>query len=166
MKTGLFVSMAFVIFAGAKSFGVETWDGCYQLYVPGAMYPAFCLDGTNEEGINGSGVRLVVFGTNTDRVIACAKSTTINLVDNSFQYIIGNQVELTLTPSVESKDESKPNAQSNGESKLGTAVLGKTTLKYARLQSDTAQRLLKKFYSEPRCQNVQDGEILNLKSNN
>lgn len=131
--------------------GSLSYDGCYQLFMPGAMYPAFCLSGTAEEGIGGAGARMVIFHTNTDRVIACSSSSSLAEYGNTFEFIIAGRKELilrtlTFDPAI----------------KMGDAVFGKTTLKYMQLDAATTKRLMAKWQTEPKCQGLQPGQIVNL----
>jgi hypothetical protein len=131
------------------------FNGCYQLYVPGSMYPSFCIDGTQEEGINGSGVRLVVFESNTDLIIGCALSSALSVSGDSLEFIVGNRKELIMS-------EVKP-IQSRLE---GTATFGKTSLKFIQIEESLSKRLLSKFYFEPKCVNLNIGEFIKLSLTN
>lgn len=129
-KIAMILGASVLSFASmSKASGLD-FDGCYQLYVPGAMYPAFCLQGTTEEGINGSNVRLAIFGTNTSRVIKCARSSASNVTANSFTYFINSREELRLTVK-----------EVKSGRRIGDAKLGNTTLKFMELDSSTMQRL-------------------------
>ncbi|HEX4925764.1 MAG TPA: hypothetical protein VFV50_16845 [Bdellovibrionales bacterium] len=106
------------------------YDGCYQLYTMGAMFPAFCLQGTAEEGIAGSSARLTIFKTNTAKVAACRKSSTIEVGMGTFTFNIAGRPEMILK-----------NVTTNNELKSGEAVFGSTTLKFTELSGEPAKRL-------------------------
>ncbi len=109
-----------------------SFDGCYQMYLPSTMYPAFCLDGTAEEGINGSGARLVIFGTNSSNVAHCSVSTSSVLWVNSYAFEIDGVTELKLE-----------NAYADYRGRVsGDVVTGRTRLKFMQLDGTTAQRLM------------------------
>ena len=144
-----FVAFAFAVSAPANA--AFDFDGCFQLYRPNVMYPAFCLDGTNEEGINGAGARLVVFGTNTDRIIACGKSSELRGGADSFEFVQKGKAELILKNVKQERFLE------------GDAVLGKTELKFLKIDAQTTQRLLAKFYDDKRCEGLEVGELRNLR---
>lgn len=129
------------------------FDGCFQLVTRGAMYPAFCLSGTNEEGINGAGVRLVIFGTNTDRVIACGLSSSLGGSEDSLEYIQNDVKELVLSEVKES-----------GGRLQGKATLGRTVLDFFQINQDDSSRLMQKFYDDKRCEGLAIGELRNLRN--
>lgn len=116
------------------------FDGCYQLYAPSTMYPGFCLAGTTEEGINGAGVRLVMFHTNTDDVAACMKSSASKMTSDSFVFESRGRAEMILK-----------NVEIKSGSKQGDAVLGRTRLKFHEVSTkEIVQRLMNKMNDE--CQ--------------
>lgn len=143
----LFTVLALCLFTAISQAAVN-YDGCYQLYLPGSMYPSFCLDGTQEEGISGSGTRLVIFDTNSDAISACAVSSSLFMSTNSLEFILGKTKELILSD-VEL-------LQSRLE---GTATFGKTILKFIQINESLSKRLLSKIYSETKCQRLTVGEI-------
>jgi len=116
------------------------FDGCYQLYLPGTMYPAFCLQGTAEEGINGSGVRLAIFGTNTDRLVQCLVSTSSGMTDTSFVFERNGKAEMTLQ-----------NVQTKNGRKEGDAIIGRTNLKFMEINSRDTDRLMNIANSSANC---------------
>lgn len=128
------------------------FDGCYQMYLPNVMYPAFCLDGTSEEGIGGSGARLVIFSTNSDQILACSKSSSLDFSDYSLKFIQNGTAELILK-----------NLKSKNHRLEGDAVLGKTNLKFIQISPSESQHLMEKFYEEDRCQNLENGELKKIK---
>lgn len=128
------------------------FDGCYQMYLPNVMYPAFCLIGTSEEGIGGSGARLVIFSTNSDQILACGKSTSLDFSSNSLKFIQNGTAELILR-----------NLKTENLRLEGDATLGKTNLKFIQISPSESQHLMDKFYDEVRCQNLQAGELKKLK---
>lgn len=150
MKT-ILLSFAFMSIFAMKSQAAIHFDGCYQLYLPSVMYPVFCLDGTNEEGIGGSGARLVIFHPNSSRVSACGLSTAVRSMTNSFEFYLQDKKEIILSD-IASWD--------NGIE--GNATFGSSTLKFIQLSQTTTKHLLSKFYSEGRCEKVQPGSILKL----
>lgn len=128
------------------------FDGCYQMYLPNVMYPAFCLSGTSEEGIGGSGARLVIFSTNSDQILACGKSSSLDFSSNSLQFIQNGTAELVL------KNLKTENLRLEGD-----VVLGRTNLKFIQISPSESQHLMDKFYNEDRCQNLKVGELKKLK---
>ncbi len=58
-------------------------DGCYALSVPGSSSGIICLDGLNEEGINGSGVR-VAYGVSVSDTDWCAETTSSGFINGKF----------------------------------------------------------------------------------
>ncbi len=105
------------------------FDGCYQLYQTGSLYPAFCLQGTMEEGINGSGVRLAII--DADKVIKCSKSSASGMTRDSFTYKIDGRVELELK-----------NVKIESNKKVGDAIIGSTQLKFMEINANDTQRLI------------------------
>ncbi|GEM_PF-4533504 len=152
MKNTMFAKIIFFALIAVKSYGAVDWDGCYQLYMPGSMFPAVCLEGTKEEGINGAGVRLVIFGTNTDRIAACGVSSSLGGSANSLEFIVGSTKQMVLS-----------NVRSVGLGLEGDANFGKTNLKFMKIDSKTATRLLTKFHSEPKCRGLSTGTLVTMK---
>jgi hypothetical protein len=107
------------------------FDGCYVMYQPSVMYPAFCLQGTAEEGIAGSNVRLAIFGTNTDKVISCLRSDASAMTEDSYTFIVQGRKEMILK-----------NVVINQDRKQGDVVLGRTELKFLELDNETTDRLM------------------------
>lgn len=98
------------------------FDGCYQLYKPGSLYPAFCLHGTTEEGINGSGVRLAIFDAR--ELIKCGKSSASAMSSNSFTYKVQGRVELELK-----------NVTVENNKRVGDAIIESTQLKFMEINA-------------------------------
>lgn len=117
--------------AFAQSATLLGFDGCYQLYMPGSMFPAFCLQGTAEEGIGGAGVRLAIFGTNTSRVVKCARSSASRMTENSFEFHLDGRKEMALTE-----------VQIKNQRKAGFATFGSTRLNFAEFGAPETSRLL------------------------
>lgn len=111
----------------------RNYDGCYQLLDTGVMYPAICISGTIEEGIDGANARLAIFKTNTDTLLGCIRSTALNMDISKFEFIINGRKELVLSHFSE-----------DGIS--GDAMIGKTKLQFVRLSEITAQPLLDSAY--------------------
>lgn len=151
MKLTFFRLLLFCFFS-TKSFAAVNYDGCYQLFMPSATAPSFCLDGTNEEGIGGAGARLVIFRTNTDLITACAVSSALGVSENSFEFILNNKRELVLSE-----------VKLNRFRLEGIATFGKTKLQFIQIDASTSKRLLSKFYDEPKCWNLNPGEIVKLR---
>ena len=126
MKT-LIAPLAFASVAHAD----PGFDGCFQLYVPGAMYPAFCLQGTTEEGIGGSGARLAIFATNTDRLVYCSKSTASAMTADSYLFELNGKKEMILE-----------NVKDVSGRKEGDAIFGSTRLKFMEIDAGNTLRLL------------------------
>lgn len=143
--------IAVLLFSASKSYGAIDWDGCYQLYLPGSMHPAVCIDGTNEEGINGAGVRLVIFRTNTDVISACGLSSSLQGTQNSLEFMTGSTPQMILK-----------NVEAVASRLEGDATFGKTNLKFLKIDAHTTKRLLNKFYSEQKCRNLNMGSIVKL----
>lgn len=109
----------------------DGFDGCYQLYMPQTMLPVICLQGTTEEGIAGSGVRLAIFGTNTNKVVHCSRSSGSGMTYKVFTYMLKGKEELRLTVQKEKAGH-----------KEGEAKLGKTTTKFIEIDDSNTERLL------------------------
>lgn len=134
----VFATVSF-FFLATTSLSAESLelDGCYQLYVPNAMYPALCLAGTAEEGIDGAGVRLVMFNTNSDTVAACMKSSQSSWTSNSFTFIVNGKKELIFK-----------NIKVEDGVMLGDAVFGRTSLKFVQIDAANTRRMIQKMYAE------------------
>jgi hypothetical protein len=145
------LAIAFAASGPQTAHAAFDFDGCFQLYRPNVMYPAFCLDGTKEEGINGAGARLVIFGTNTDRIIACGKSSALGGGADSLEFIQNGKKELILK-----------NVKLENGRLVGDAVLGKTELNFIQVKEES-KRLLGKFYDDKRCEDLEIGELRNLR---
>lgn len=137
----VFSILAFTLSVSSAYAGIG-FDGCYQLYKPSSMYPAFCLEGTAEEGISGAGVRLVIFGTNTDKVVHCSKSSGAGMTFDSFTYELNGKKELILE-----------NVTSTDGHKEGDAVFGRTRLKFIEVDRATSDRLMRTAGSDAACSN-------------
>lgn len=133
------------------SFAQVNFDGCYQLYAVGTMYPAFCLSGTTEEGINGSGARLTLFKTNTDSPLACAVSSSLKMTANSLTFIVGSSPELKMTVL---------STKANGLE--GIVTFRSTTLNFMQYDSATTQKLFNKVATETGCASLAPGEFARL----
>ena len=129
MKKAMFLAM-FLFSSVALGQSRLGFDGCYQLYMPSTMYPAFCLQGTAEEGIGGSGVRLVIFRTNTDRIAKCALSSGSGMTRESFTFEMDGRVELELK-----------NVRTISGRNEGDAIFGRTALKFMEINDRDTNRL-------------------------
>lgn len=129
---GVLSSFAFVSQANATR-----WDGCYQLLDTGVMYPAICFQGTTEEGINGSNVRLFVFKTNTNILDVCA---------------IGQVTKMTARELTFEKDGVKEVVLSNFDGSVADAEVDgfRRPVKAGRLSEMSTKTLMKNADSE-RC---------------
>lgn len=116
--------------ASARSF-----DGCYQLFGNGALYPAICISGTTEEGIGGAGARLAIFEANTNRLVKCLLSDSLVMNTSRLEFIVNGKRELILNGV--SKD-----------GKSGTATVGKTDLKFSKLTETQARPLTDSAYRQ------------------
>lgn len=140
MKTVAKVIYTLVFVSVFPAYAALDFDGCFQLYQPNVMYPVFCLEGTTEEGVGGSGTRLVIFGTNTDRVVHCSKSSGTTMTAQTFEYLLNGQKELSLV------------GVSQNEGRLsGEAIFGRTVLKFIELDAETSQSLLVKASASTAC---------------
>lgn len=138
-KFVLSLGLGLLAFAPAAHAGLG-FDGCYQLFETGSLSPAFCLEGTAEEGINGAGVRLVIFRTNTDRVAHCSKSSASGMTANSFQYELNGQTEMSLEK-----------VKTENGLKQGEAVFGQTRLQFSEIDQATTDRLLRTARKDDAC---------------
>lgn len=149
----IFLTLALSTLFTANAQATPDWDGCYQLYMPSTtMYPVVCLDGTNEESINGAGVRMVIFHTNTNMISACAVSSALRGSNNSLEFILGSNKEMILS-----------NVQNHNGRFEGKALFGKSQLNFIQVDQANTKRLLQKFYSEPKCKNVRIGSMIRLR---
>ncbi len=129
-----------VVSAGHADLG---FDGCFQLYQTSAMFPIFCLEGTAEEGIGGSGVRLVIFETNSDQVSHCSRSSGSAMTSSHFEFELNAMKEFSL-------DVLKTQ---NGR-KSGSAVFGHTQLSFAQIDKLTSDQLMAAARSTATCIDV------------
>jgi len=123
----------------SQQFISKSWDGCYLLYATGSMYPVICLDGTEEEGIGGAGVRLVAFRTNTDRVAdnGCMKSTASAMTLTSFTFSKNGITEVVLTTK-----------KVSGQKKSGEARIGRTNLFFEQLPEKETKHFIDQMYKQ------------------
>lgn len=136
----------------AQSYAIN-FDGCYKLSIPdGTVFTRFCLDGTQEEGINGMGARLVVFKRDSDLVNTCAVSSSLKTSVKSLEFIVGEKTEVKLN------DVQVVHSQLNGIASFGLAPL-----MFSQLDDESSKHLISKFYAESRCKNVRAGELIKLK---
>lgn len=149
------LTLASVLFSVMFSMNVNAssslLDGCYQMYQPGSMHPAFCLQGMAEESLGGAGVRLVAFKTNTSRIAACLKSSSLKGTANSLEFIVGKKKEMILS-----------NIKYLGMTVEGDATFGSTTLKFMKLGKQSEDHLLAVFYEQRKCQNLEIGSFVVL----
>jgi hypothetical protein len=141
--TNLFTLGFVALTIASGSMASETrlgFDGCYQLYKSQSMYPVICLQGTAEEGIAGAGVRLAIFGTNTNKVIKCATSSGSAMDFTSFTFMMNGKEELHMT--VRQEQEGR---------KQGEVKLGKTVLDFSEVDDQNTDRLLD--IANKSCQN-------------
>jgi hypothetical protein len=139
MKNLLIIALALAAFPAASH--AAGYDGCYQLVVPGAMYPKFCLQGTTEEGLNGANVRLAIFRTNTEILLHCARSSASAGNETGFTFEVNGVKEMILS-----------NVTSSNGVRTGDATFGSTKLNFVQFGAETALRLMKIANSDPRCQ--------------
>lgn len=125
------------------------YDGCYQLVTAGAMYPAICLSGTMEEGINGAGVRMAIFHTNTDILSACAKSSRSGIDANTYFFEADGKKQLILSD-IEVRDN-KP--------VQGKATIGSTQLSFVFTSQADYERLMAIHSANQMCQSVDIGQV-------
>lgn len=125
MKKMIFVT-TLSFFASMQAWA--NWDGCYQLVSSNVRYQAICFQGTAEEGINGSNVRLFVFRTNTNSLDICA---------------LGSVTKLTGTELTFEKNGVKEVVLSNFDGIVADAEIDgfPTTVKAVRLGDTNAQTL-------------------------
>ncbi|MCM2323455.1 MAG: hypothetical protein NDJ90_09360 [Oligoflexia bacterium] len=116
------------------------YDGCYQIYMPGVMYPAFCLEGTAEEGIGGAGVRLAIFKTNTSRLASCLISTASGMGEDSFVFERDGKKELSLE-----------NVRVENNRREGDVIVGRYNLKFMEINDRDTDRLLNIANSSTDC---------------
>ncbi len=141
--------------ASSDSLASAHLDGCYQMLLPGSMYPAFCLSGTMEEGIGGAGVRLVIYGANTNIITGCAVSSKTGFTkEGEFFFEAEGARQLTLR-NVEVKNE-KPVS--------GDVQIGKTNLKFVFIEDRYTNPLKQAYAKHQECQNVGVGQLKSFKS--
>ncbi|OFZ81200.1 MAG: hypothetical protein A3K03_09195 [Bdellovibrionales bacterium RIFOXYD1_FULL_44_7] len=117
------------------------FDGCYQLHgQEDIMYPAFCLQGTTDEGTNGSGVRLAIFGPNTDRLTQCLVSTSSSMTETSFVFELNGKAEMIMK-----------NIQIINGRKVGDALIAKAKLKFIEINSHDTNHLMYIANSSANC---------------
>lgn len=130
-----------------------SWDGCYQLYSTGGLYPTVCLDGSSEEGISGFDSRLAVFVTGTDQLAGCGRSSSLVVTQDSLEFIAGGSSLLVLSEAVVTSGALE-----------GVALIDsrRRRLQFRKLKEDISTRLIPKLYLEPKCRNLGEGKYVNL----
>ena len=124
-------------------------DGCYVTYVEGAMYPAICISGSNEEAAVPT-TRIAVFETNTDVVGWCAQVDTQERL--SFEEDVVD-VKFGFDPNTGMKSIALKGKEASGDITFDE-VAGSIELKYSRLNKETSERLFKKMYESEKCANL------------
>ncbi len=128
-------------------------DGCFVTYVVGAMYPAICVSGSNEEAAFPT-TRVAIFGTNTDNVAWCARVNSQarlsyekneNHVEFGFDHATGMKSILF-------------NGKAEGSREKGSIIFNEVKesieLEYSRLDEETTKRLLVEMYKSEKCDNL------------
>lgn len=132
----------------------QLFEGCFQLYTTGSMAPAFCLGGVYEEGIGGGNVRMYMFGTNTDDLVVCSKSSTAGYTNDSMTFDTNEGRQLTI------KDMKKD----RGGVFSGTATVGRTILSVSKLSQKYQDKLYKVINASRECDDVNVGEMKVLRN--
>jgi hypothetical protein len=139
--------------ASASAYSIVDADGCYQTFVPGSMYPAVCVSGSNEEGRIPT-ANIAIFGTNTDSVVWCGRATSI--VRHSFAKN-SNSVEFGFHRST-GMNSIKINGVKSRTSEEGKFVFNEVAesvdLQYFRLDDKTAKRLLNEMRNSEECSSL------------
>jgi hypothetical protein len=123
------------------------FDGCYHLVKEGDAgdqdeYPAICLQGTAEEGINGAGVLLATIDIESDQVIKCFKSSASGMTRDSFTYESNGQVQLELK-----------NVKLKNRIRVGDAIFGGSQLKFTELNSSDSRKFIRIANRDRSCKN-------------
>ena len=121
-----------VSFASQAKADANNYDGCYQIYMPGAAYNVICVQGTAEEGIAGSGARLAVldaFGKAVDR---CMKSSGIKITADSFVFESKGVAEFVMK-----------NVKIADGLKEGDLISGKDQVLFRQISNKTSERFMK-----------------------
>ena len=123
------------------------FDGCYSLYKEGDAgdqdeYPAICLQGTEEEGINGAGVLLATINIESDQVIKCFKSSASGMTRDSFTYEFDGQVQLELK-----------NVKLKNRIKVGDAIFDASQLKFTELNKSDSSKFIRIANRDRSCKN-------------
>ena len=75
----------------------DTFDGCYLLSLVEAEKDYICLQNTNSEGINGSGVKLASIRGNRLEVHACLTSTSSSIDESgTFHFNVHGKTLLSI----------------------------------------------------------------------
>ncbi len=113
------------------------------------MYPTYCIWGTKEEGINGAGVRVAIFGTNSNRIIACLSSSASGIRDDQFYIEAEGAIQLAM------KDIEKLPGFNRFQGKV---LFGKKELLFIHLEKNI-EALLDAWEKDTQCKNLQIGEL-------
>lgn len=140
MKTLSIISATLFLSAAAPALAGPGFDGCYQLVIPQQTYPVFCLEGTTEEGINGAGVRLAIFGNGSENVRFCTKSVSAAMTAQSFSLVSDNKTQLSLE-----------NVVTIEGLKKGDAVIGAYHLRFEELNAERMARSLALMNASAEC---------------
>ena len=148
-----FATLALLTFSTA-SLAVVNADGCYQSFQPGAMYPAVCITGTNEEAVVPT-AEVAIFGTNTDNVIWCAKVTRLERLSYEANK---NHTELSFDPATGMRSILLNGAVLSSGDEEGqitfSEVSGSAELQYLRIDEATTARLLREKSASELCANL------------
>jgi len=128
-------------------------DGCYQTYLPGSMYPAVCVTGSNEEAAIPTAI-VAIFGTNTDNVIWCARVNSIKV--HGFEEDT-NHIEFGFDESTGMKSIEINGSMVDGREEgkfLFSEIDSSSDLKYLRIDSATTRRLLREMSASELCSNL------------
>lgn len=120
-------------------------DGCFQMYLPGSMYPVICVEGSAEGASSGDGIKVSTVGPNSLTVRSCSKASSMDL-----------EGELTQNKSTfwfQSGDFVRFNGALNPKTKQeeGTVSMGNSTFNYFRLQNQETEMVLDAVMKSGKC---------------
>jgi hypothetical protein len=150
-KSNLFVS-ALALLSSVGAFAANGGDGCFQMYRPNELFPAICVSGTLEEGINGSGVRVALVD-NVGQVVWCGHTTSsvMGSANPSVNKWTLNFDKASGMISIQFNGATEADGLQAGKITL-TETDDKNTLEYKELSAATMARLRGVFDSD-KCRN-------------
>jgi len=146
-----FITALIFLAVSSSAYAVIDADGCYVTYLPGSMYPAVCITGSNEEGAIPT-AKVAIFGTNTDTVVWCGRA--ISIARHSFE-ANSNHIEFGFDQTTGMNSILINGTKSSDENEQGELTFYEVPmsveLQYLRLDQETTARLLIEMIDSDKC---------------